>query len=98
MYFFPGGFWIDAHPDKVQLIAQKGHEIGKHSTNHPHMSNLGKEQIIKEIETTQKKIEELAGDRSVKLFRPPYGDYNNLLISTCREMGFYPHPMGCGFP
>lgn len=88
--FFLVGFWIDAHPDKVQLIAQKGHEIGNHSTNHPHMSNLGKEQIIKEIETTQKKIEELAGDRAVKLFRPPYGDYNNLLISTCREMGFYP--------
>ncbi|MFY9177535.1 MAG: polysaccharide deacetylase family protein [Caldicoprobacterales bacterium] len=88
--FFLVGFWVDNHPDKVKLIAEKGHEIGNHSTNHPHMSKISKEQIIKEIQTTQKKIQELAGDKAVKLFRPPYGDYNNLLINTCREMGFYP--------
>lgn len=88
--FFLVGFWVDAHPDKVQLIAEKGHEVGNHSTNHPHMSNLSREQIIKEIETTQNKIDELAGNRAVKLIRPPYGDYNNLLINTCREMGFFP--------
>ena len=88
--FFLVGFWVDAHPDKVRIIAEKGHEIGNHSTNHPHMSNLSREQIIKEIETTQEKIKELAGERSVKLIRPPFGDYNNLLIKTCREMGFYP--------
>jgi len=88
--FFLVGFWVDAHPDKVKLIAEKGHEIGNHSTNHPHMSKLSKEQIVKEIKTTQNKIDELAGQRAVKLIRPPYGDYNNLLINTCREMGFYP--------
>lgn len=88
--FFLVGFWVDEYPEKVQLIADKGHEIGNHSTNHPHMSQLGKDQIIKEIETTQKKIDELAGDRAVKLIRPPYGDYNDLLINTCREMDFYP--------
>jgi polysaccharide deacetylase family sporulation protein PdaB len=88
--FFLVGFWVDTHPEQVKKIAEAGHEIGNHSTNHPHMSKLGKEQIIMEIETTQKKIEELAGDRAVKLFRPPFGDYNDTLISTCREIGFYP--------
>lgn len=88
--FFLVGFWVDAHPDKVKLIADKGHEIGNHSTNHPHMSKLSRDQIIKEINTTQEKIDELAGDRAVKLIRPPYGDYNNLLIQTCEEIGFYP--------
>jgi len=88
--FFLVGFWVDAHPDKVKKIAEAGHEIGNHSTNHPHMTKLNKEQIRMEIETTQKKIEELAGDRAVKLFRPPFGDYNDTLISTCHEIGFYP--------
>jgi len=88
--FFLVGFWVDKYPEKVRRIASEGHEIGKHSTTHPHMSQLSSEQIRMEIETTQKKIEELAGDRAVKLFRPPFGDYNDRLILTCREMGFYP--------
>src|SRR5699024_7632352 len=28
--------------------------------------------------------------RAVKLFRPPFGDYNNTLITKCRELGYYP--------
>ncbi|MGI6189529.1 MAG: polysaccharide deacetylase family protein [Clostridiales bacterium] len=88
--FFLVGFWVDKYPEQVKRIASEGHEIGNHSTTHPHMSQLSSEQIRMEIETTQKKIEELAGDRAVKLFRPPFGDYNDRLILTCREMGFYP--------
>lgn len=88
--FFLVGFWVDKYPDKVREIAERGHEVANHSTTHPQMSKLGREQIISEIMTTQKKIEELAGDRAVKLIRPPFGDYNDLLIKTCREIGFYP--------
>jgi len=86
--FFLVGFWIDKYPERVKEIALRGHEIGNHSTTHPEMSKLSKTQIITEIETTQKKIEDLAGDRAVRLFRPPFGDYNDLLIQTCREMDF----------
>jgi len=45
--FFLVGFWVDHYPEKVKLIAQEGHEIGNHSTNHPHMSKLTKEQILR---------------------------------------------------
>lgn len=88
--FFLVGFWVDKHPELVKEIAERGHEIANHSTTHPHMSKLSREQIISEINTTQKKIEELAGDKAVRLIRPPFGDYNDLLIKTCREIGFYP--------
>lgn len=88
--FFLVGMWVDRYPDKVRKIAQEGHEIGNHSTNHPHMTRLSKEQMKTEIETTQNKIEQLAGDRTVKLFRPPFGDYNDTLIKLCREIEYYP--------
>lgn len=87
--FFLVGFWVDKYPEMVKEIAERGHEIGNHSTTHPHMSKLSREQMILEIETTQKKIEDLAGERAVKLFRPPFGEYNDLLIKTCRELGIY---------
>lgn len=86
--FFLVGFWIDAHPDMLKRIAAEGHEIGNHSTTHPNMANLSEEQIRIEIETTQAKIERLALDRAVKLFRPPFGSYNNRLIAVCRDLGF----------
>jgi polysaccharide deacetylase family sporulation protein PdaB len=88
--FFLVGFWVDKYPDRVREIAERGHEVANHSTTHPEMSKLGKEQMKSEILTTQKKIEELAGDRAVRLIRPPFGDYNDLLIQTCRELNFYP--------
>jgi len=87
--FFLVGFWVDKYPEMVKEIASRGHEIGNHSTTHPHMAKLSREQMITEIETTQRKIEELAGERAVKLIRPPFGEYNDLLIKTCRELGFY---------
>jgi len=88
--FFLVGIWVDKYPERVKEIAERGHEIGNHSTTHPEMSKLSKEQMTSEITTTQKKIGKLAGSHAVHLIRPPYGDYNDLLIQTCCELGFYP--------
>ncbi|MCT4593497.1 MAG: polysaccharide deacetylase family protein [Anaeromicrobium sp.] len=86
--FFLVGFWVDKYPDMVKKISDKGHEVQNHSTTHPHMSKLTREQISKELSTTGKKIEELTGTRPT-LFRPPFGDYNNILIETAKEEGYY---------
>jgi peptidoglycan/xylan/chitin deacetylase (PgdA/CDA1 family) len=87
--FFLVGFWVDKYPERVEEMARRGHEVANHSTTHPEMSKLSQEQIVKEILNTQKKIEDLAGDSSVKLIRPPFGDYNDRLIQTCRELDFH---------
>ncbi|NLY85599.1 MAG: polysaccharide deacetylase family protein [Tissierellia bacterium] len=87
--FFLVGFWVDKYPEDVKEIAKRGHDVGNHSTTHPNMSQLSKEKIIEELRTTGDKIEELTGVKPI-LFRPPFGDYNDLLIRTCREEGYYP--------
>ncbi|SET59895.1 polysaccharide deacetylase family sporulation protein PdaB [Natronincola peptidivorans] len=86
--FFLVGFWVDKYPDMVKKIHSRGHEIGNHSSTHPHMSKLSREQIINELQTTEKKIEAIIGERPT-VFRPPFGDYNNLLITTADEIGYY---------
>lgn len=86
--FFMVAFWVDEYPEQVKEIYKRGHEIGNHSTTHPNMSQLSKEQMIEEYETTGKKIEEITGEKPT-LFRPPYGDYNDLSIQTGRELGYY---------
>lgn len=86
--FFLVGFWVDKFPDNVKEIVERGHEIGNHSTTHPNMSQLSKEKIIEEINTTGDKIEKLTGKKPI-LFRPPFGDYNDLLIQTLKNNGYF---------
>ncbi len=86
--FFLVGFWVDKYPDKVKEIHTRGHEIGNHSTTHPHMSQLSKEQMILELNETGNKIRAITGKKP-DLFRPPFGDYNNSLIETTKENGYF---------
>lgn len=82
--FFLVGFWIDKYPEMVKSISERGFEIGNHSANHPRMTQLSKEQLAKELTQVNDKITELTGKTPV-VFRPPFGDYNDLVVNTVRE-------------
>lgn len=86
--FFMVQFWAEKYPDYVKKIAAAGHEIGTHSRTHPKMSELTKERIQSELKTSREAIENVTG-KKVDLFRPPFGDYNDLLVETAKEMGLY---------
>lgn len=84
--FFLVGFWVDEYPDKVQTIDKAGYEIGTHSNTHPDMALLSADEAKEELSLSMQKIQNLTG-KQVKLFRPPYGSYNDQLISTADELG-----------
>ena len=86
--FFLVGFWVDKYPDHVKEIYKRGHDVGNHSTNHPYMSKLSEDEILKELNITGNKIQDLIKEKPI-LFRPPFGDYNNRLIDVCRDNGYY---------
>ncbi len=86
--FFLVAFWIDKYPDMVKRIDECGHEIGNHSAKHPNMSQLSEEKIKEELIKTSDKIVELTGKKDI-LFRPPFGDYNNKVIKTAKNLGYY---------
>lgn len=86
--FFMVEFWAKKYPEYVKKIDQAGHEIGTHSATHPYMSKLNKNGIERELTTSKRAIEEITG-KTVEVFRPPYGDYNDLLIRTARDLGLY---------
>ena len=87
--FFLCGVWVEAYPEDVKEIAAKGHEIGNHSLTHPHMNKLSASEIQKEITTLDDTIEQLTGKRC-KLFRAPFGEYNDTVITAVREIGYEP--------
>lgn len=86
--FFMTGGWIEKYPEDVKAIAAAGHELGNHSENHKEMSKISAEECKTEIMTPHEKVKELTGVE-MKVFRPPYGDYNDTLINTLKDCGYY---------
>ncbi len=87
--FFAVQFWTEKYPEFIRKIDAAGHEIGTHSATHSYMSKQSETEIRAELESSSEAISSITG-KEVKLFRPPYGDYNNLLIDTANAMGLYP--------
>ena len=80
------GFWVEKYRDITKQIATRGFEIGTHSNSHPDMTKLSQSQQELELTTSINLIKKHAGT-DVKLFRPPYGAYNDTLISTAESLG-----------
>ena len=86
--FFAVQFWVEKYPKYAQKIVEAGHELGTHSRTHSYMSKQSKEEIQSELTSSMQAIEQTTGQKS-NLFRAPYGDYDDLLIDTAKELGLY---------
>lgn len=86
--FFLVRQWVDSFPDSVKEIAERGHDVGNHSTTHPHMNSLSSEKQKEEITSCNDAIESLTG-KAPTLFRAPYGEYNNSLVQNVKALDMY---------
>ena len=87
--FFVVGDWVDKYPESVRALADAGNEVMNHSTSHAHFSKLSHNEIIRDINLCNDKIEQITGVRPT-LFRCPYGEYNDKVIATVRSLGMTP--------
>lgn len=87
--FFVVKFWAEKYPTVLKEIVRRGHEVGTHSATHPNMSKLSSEKITSELVTSMETITSITGQK-INLFRPPYGDYDNKVISVSESLGLYP--------
>ena len=92
--FFVVGAWVDKYPESVKQLADAGHQIQNHSNTHPYMTGLSHEQMIDELESCNKKIENITG-KLPTLFRPPYGDYDNRVIEAVESVDMYTIQWDC---
>lgn len=84
--FFTVQFWAEKFPEHLREISEAGHEIGTHSATHSYMSRLSEGEIRAELASSSEAIRSVTG-KAVTLFRPPYGDYDDLLVDTAADMG-----------
>jgi peptidoglycan/xylan/chitin deacetylase (PgdA/CDA1 family) len=86
--FFMTGEWINKYPKDVKRIAEAGHDLANHSENHKQMTQLSADQCKDEIMKVHNRVKDLTGI-DMNLFRAPYGDYNNALVGTARDCGYF---------
>lgn len=87
--FFSVGSWARKYPEMLKKLSDSGRfEIGTHSNTHPHMSKLSELDVRMELTASIESIEAVTG-KKVELFRAPYGEYDNKLLTVAESLSLY---------
>ncbi len=86
--FFVTGDYVRRCPNSVKAFFDAGHDIGNHSDNHPHPNSLSERALVSDTEKCSEEIKKL-GIEEKKLYRAPYGEYNDKTVKTINNMGYH---------
>ena len=78
--------YYEKFPEAVKLISENGHDLANHSYSHFRMNSLGLDKIKDEIIRCDEVLQKYT-DKKIELFRPPYGEYNNNVVSVAEQNG-----------
>ena len=87
--FFVVGNWADQYPEQAKAIVDSGWGRLNQSYVPNCYNSLTAEQIIKDVNTCNDKLEALTGVRPT-LIRCPFGEYDDHVISAIRSIGMEP--------
>lgn len=75
---------VEKNPKLAKQIAKDGHEIANHSYSHANLTQIKRSRIEKELIQSKETIESITGAK-IKLFRPPYGNYNQAVLDLAND-------------
>lgn len=79
--FFEVGYMMNSKPSITIEVYNRGFEIGNHTSDHSKLTKLTSEKILEKINNIEVLYNSITGS-SLKLVRPPYGAYNDLVKTT----------------
>ncbi len=85
--FFVGGTFAEKHPELLEEIYNRGHEIGNHGYFHKDHDKLNYEQNYTEINATHKIVKSVI-DVDMNLFAPPSGAFNKTTLNVANDLGY----------
>ncbi|MGE5573999.1 MAG: polysaccharide deacetylase family protein [Bacteroidota bacterium] len=85
--FFLSGPWARRHQEIVQEIVRAGHEVGSHGDAHVNLSRYERDAVEENIRTAHEDLLNAAG-RVAPFFRPPNGDYDDVVVETAKACGY----------
>lgn len=81
--FFVVGTGVNSFPDTVKRAHALGMQIGNHTKTHPRLTTLSQSEVASQLNSTANSVKSLIG-QAPALVRPPYGSYNNSVLSTAQ--------------
>jgi len=97
---FLSGRFIRANPGITRRILADGHEVGNHTTTHPHLTqleingtqktlpNVTRAFLLDELNTTERLFFKVTGRHMSPLWRAPYGEINKELRRWAFSAGY----------
>ena len=85
--FCISGDWFKKYPEITKKISESKNCIANMSNNYKDMSESTYDEAIKSIEEGANKLNTLI-NKKVKLFKCPYGKYNDNLIKAAKDKGY----------
>ncbi|MCL2836170.1 MAG: polysaccharide deacetylase family protein [Defluviitaleaceae bacterium] len=85
--FFLCGSWVEKYPEILKKIYAAGHDIGNHGDTHAHVASISLEANKNEITGLHKKVKHIIGI-DMELYRGPYGEYNNTVVTAAESLGY----------
>jgi peptidoglycan/xylan/chitin deacetylase (PgdA/CDA1 family) len=91
------GRWAEDNPDLVRRMVEEGHQLINHTYSHPSFTGrstgqppLSTEERLAEIQRLEDVVAEVTGSRETMrpYFRPPYGDYDELVLRDLPLAGY----------
>jgi len=85
--FFFTGHRVETYPDVARRTVREGNEIGNHSYDHPNLTRVSAAEVASQLRRTDAIIRQWAGVEP-RLFRPPYGKYNDTVLQVAKDLGY----------
>lgn len=87
--FFVTGEWAENNQNLLKQIVAAGHDLGNHGYRHINMKDLTEAEKSQEIQALHKLVKEVTG-QEMSLFRPPYGAYDEAVLTNAQANGYRP--------
>jgi peptidoglycan/xylan/chitin deacetylase (PgdA/CDA1 family) len=82
------GLWAQANPDMIRRIRDEGHQMVNHSWNHPDFTTISSAERASQLRRTEDAVRQAAGLELQPWFRPPYGAYNQSVLTDLEANGY----------
>ncbi|MFR7758818.1 MAG: polysaccharide deacetylase family protein, partial [Christensenellales bacterium] len=87
--FFMTGQNAKRNPSLVKRAYEEGHQICSHTYDHALLTKLSNSEIRSQLDKTNKILDDAIGYDLAYSLRPPYGGYNDRVLSTANTPCYY---------
>jgi peptidoglycan-N-acetylglucosamine deacetylase len=87
--FFVTGSNVARYPDLARAIVNRGHSIANHSWDHPKLTGITPQAVVRQLESTSRIIRDTTG-YVVSCTRPPYGATNRTVNNIIASLDMRP--------